>query len=530
MDDYAMFAILEALDEAFNKLLWFSCGWFVVYALIGPWLKIKLVNLTGKDLPSVNRFGPVFISHILFSAALVNPYTMLLVTFKFNNILSETSWRIFLTILYFWILALALECLLLRIFARWRRLKWFQWHPPLKRVVPVSLLLSILGFGAGSAGIYMEELMPIVLRSFPIHPRAFDWKVNTRVKPLKDASLPAESDPIIADDKYVYIQVNAKQHQWRVVDVNSRKVLGNEAEALAYVLADDSGGTWQIMQSDNQLLCYRVFKKKPRKIPVVVDLDAIFFEHQIQGLIIGANPSSGYLFAFDPDQEKVLWNVRAPAAEGNNDRRIGSIAGTGDVIAVGLWTSRIWAVNIITGQSLWEFREDRMGNAMYVIASDKAVVGFSRSGEVYAFDPETGESKWTEQFGDLAGGIGLGNTCIYQGKVLFRNNNSICCINIETGQSLWYSSYGNHYSGGITCSTEGILACTSDRTLAMFNADTGEEIFRTKFPIRSGIEYGFNSTIKKAPGRIYSHPLILGNKQVHIFTNDGVLWALKPVF
>ena len=531
MNDYAMIAFAKAIAEVFAKLTWFSCGWFLVYAILGPWFKVKLVHLrTAEGLPSARRFGPVFVSHILFSIALVNPYTMLVIASKFENMVDSRIWVIFLIIVYFWILSVVLECLLLRVVARWRRLRWFQWRPPLRRVVPVSLLLSALGFGTGSAGVYMEGAMPTILRSFPLRPGAFEWKVDTGIKPLDDASLAAESDRMIADDKYVYIQVNAKQHQWRVVDRSSHKVLEDEVEALGYVLADDLGGSWQIKRGAGELLCSRVFGKNPRTIPIAVARDVVFLGHQTRSLIVGANPSSGYLFAFDPEEEKVQWEVRAPAAKGNNDRRIGSVAGANDVIAVGLWTCRVWAVDAMTGESLWEFHEEGMGNAMYVVASEKAVVGFSRSGKAYAFDPRKGYSKWTEHVGDLAGGIGAGNVCLFGDRVIFRDKESVSCINVDRGKTLWRSSFGNHYSGGLTCSTDGIVTCASDRTLALLDSNTGEEIFRTKLSVRSGIKYGFYSSVEKAPGRIYAHPTITDNGEIYVFTGDGVLWALEPDF
>jgi outer membrane protein assembly factor BamB len=528
MDGYSIVLISKAIDAAFCRFIWFSCAWFLVYAIFGPWLKVKLIHLGhGKNLPSARRFGPVYISHILFSVLLVNPFIMLILALKFSDIVDSEILFTFLKVVYFWMLSLLLECLLLRVVGRWRILRWFQWRPPLRRVIPVSLALSTLAFGAGAAGIFIKNVTPSVLRSFPLRPKAFEWKVNTGVKPLFDGSLVAQSDDIIADDKYVYIQANAKEHQWQVVDRSSHKVLGDEAEALGYVLADDSVGTWQIKRGPGNLLFSRTFGKNLKTIPIVVDYNVIFLEHQVHGLIIGANPLRGILFALNPEKERVEWEVLAPAIKSIRDRRIGSISANDDIIAVGLWGSRIWAVDAVTGESLWEFDEDGAANAMYVVASEKAIVGFSPTDKAYAFAPRTGELKWAGQEGGLAGGKGSGNACLLGDKVIFRNSSSVGCVDIDTGEILWRHDFGDHYSGGVTCSDDGIVACASNRTLGLFEMDTGREIFRTNFPVRWGIEYGYNNTVQKAPGRIYAHP-VFNDGQIYVLTNDGVLWALKP--
>jgi outer membrane protein assembly factor BamB len=158
-----------------------------------------------------------------------------------------------------------------------------------------------------------------------------------------------------------------------------------------------------------------------KRIAVDISQNAVFLEHQTEGLIIGANPESGHLFAFNPKTGDVLWKVQAPPAKNNSDRRIGSIASTGDVIIAGLWTlSRVWAVDVKTGQHLWLFEEAGMGSPMHVEASKSGVVGFSYSDKVYSFSPRTGELKWSKEMGDLAVAAEE-DVCLLDDKVIFRN-------------------------------------------------------------------------------------------------------------
>jgi outer membrane protein assembly factor BamB len=395
-------------------------------------------------------------------------------------------------------------------------------------MIPASLVVSLIAFGAGYAAVQIRDVVPIVVRAFPFRPTGFSWKVDTGTKSLVDGSVTAETDRMIMDDEYVYVRIDSKEPTWTVVDRKQHKLLLSESKSLAYVLADDSGGTWQINRNNQEVLCSRVSGMESKRIAVDISQNAVFLEHQTEGLIIGANPESGHLFAFNPKTGDVLWKVQAPPAKNNSDRRIGSIASTGDVIIAGLWTlSRVWAVDVKTGQHLWLFEEAGMGSPMHVEASKSGVVGFSYSDKVYSFSPRTGELKWSKEMGDLAVAAEE-DVCLLDDKVIFRNETTITCLNINSGQILWQSNFGDHYSGGIACSDKGIVTCASDRAVAMFDLGTGQEIFRTKLPIRSGTEYGLYDRVKKAPGRIYTHPIVTAEQEVYVFTSDGVLWVLKP--
>jgi len=158
------------IAEFVITLTWFSCGWFLVYVILGPWAKVKLVHLRiGRDLPSNKRVKPVFISHLLFSLVLVNPYILFMLIFKIiDEEFISRSWAIVLLIFYLGVLPIACECLLLRFISRWKRLRWLQWRPPLKRVVLVSLLLSMFSFGVGYGALqrYDRDLKAAIVRTY----------------------------------------------------------------------------------------------------------------------------------------------------------------------------------------------------------------------------------------------------------------------------------------------------------------------------------------------------------------------------
>jgi outer membrane protein assembly factor BamB len=527
--EYAAIMIAEAVYKLFIMTIWFSCGWFLFYVILGPWFQVRLSCFKVQNITShEKRIWPIFLSHLIFSVLLVNPFVLVWLAWKLGDLFNSKVVFILASIMYFLLLPVAFDLLILRLISRWNKLRWFRCMIPLKRVIPVCLLLCLIAFGAGYVSIQLQKVAPSVVRAFPLWPKSLSWKLDTNTKPLIDGSVPAETDRMFSDDQYIYIRSNSQDSTWIVADRITHKLIEHDPTTLAYVLAEDSGGTWQIRNEQEGMLCCRIGSNDPKTVPIDVSNQAIFLEHQVGDLIIGAIPSNGTLFAFDPQTGQVAWKVQAPPAKNNNDRRIGTIAGTEYVIVAGLWTSRVWTVNPKNGQQLWLFEEKGMGNAMHVEASKNGIIGFSRSGEVYSFSPTTGEIKWSKSLGDLAGGRGEGNVYVLDNKIIFRSNTMITSVHSDSGEIDWQTAFGNHYSGGLSCSKKGIVACASDRSLVLLEASSGKELLQTKFPIRSGIGYGYSNTVENEPGRIYTHPVITDNSEVYVFAGDGVLWVLKP--
>ncbi|MCU0913996.1 MAG: PQQ-binding-like beta-propeller repeat protein [Planctomycetes bacterium] len=525
----AMFAIAAAIAETFQMLFWFSGGWFVVYALLAPWLQTRLLHWRAADNPALDtRMGPVYVSHILFSLVLMNPCLLLLLVFQLDRITESDVRRLILGACYVLLLPLAWDDLVLGFLGRWRWLRWLRCRAPFRRVVPTSLLISALGLSGGYVAVQMKDTIPAVVRSFPLRPKSYTWKVKTGAKPLVDGSVAAEPARMLVDDRYVHLYVNDRARRWVTVDRTRHAVVADEGSTLAYVQAGDGGPAWHIEGHAADVICRRPGGDPPRRVPLPVAADAVFLGRQVKGLIVGADPSQGRLHALDPAAGTVRWTATAPAADGNGDRRIGSVADTAGVIAVGLWMSRVWAVDAETGRTLWTYAERGYGNSMHVVASDEAVVAFSRSDRAYAFDPRTGQQKWAKKVGDLAGGYGEGNVWIGRDRLVFRDDKTVTCLDPGTGDTLWQRAFGSHYSGGICGSGGDTVACTSDRALMVLDLQTGRESFATKFPVGSGIEYGWHDRVEQAPARIYTQAAGAPGRELYVFTTDGVLWCLRP--
>ncbi len=214
----------------FNMFLWFSCGWFLVYVILGSWFKVRLVNLRmGTDLQKNKRLVPVFISHLLFSLVLVNPFVLLVVTLIGENISGSRIWGVVLFVIYLGLLPIILECLLLRFVSRWKRLKWLQWKPSLKRVVLVSLVLSMVSFSAGYGAIHLRSAAPAIVTTFHYYVRGKGYiNVDTpgvgihlcggwfdEATVTSDVGL-AKVNARIYSPEYIFIEAKQNDAIWRI--------------------------------------------------------------------------------------------------------------------------------------------------------------------------------------------------------------------------------------------------------------------------------------------------------------------------
>ena len=145
--------MMAELAAAIAIFTWvFVIGWFVIYTTVGSWLKVRLIHL--RLTPSVDvpkRYGPVIVSHIVYSILFVNPWLILCLLWCLTAEVNIVFLLLMIAILYFWFLSLGTECLLLRVLPKWPRLKWLRYQPPLKRLILANLAVSFLVFGVMSA-------------------------------------------------------------------------------------------------------------------------------------------------------------------------------------------------------------------------------------------------------------------------------------------------------------------------------------------------------------------------------------------
>lgn len=156
-NDYIAIAFADAAAAIFAVL--FSIGWSIFYTTLGSWLKIRLIHLKLLSTELPRRYGPVIVSHIIFSLIFVNPWLIFYIIGDSDNLPGPDYLWLIPTILYLWLPSVAIDCLLLRLLPKWQRLKWLKYNPPLKRLVFANLAASLVTFGTTFGSLWMVSLI-----------------------------------------------------------------------------------------------------------------------------------------------------------------------------------------------------------------------------------------------------------------------------------------------------------------------------------------------------------------------------------
>ena len=483
MDPY-YFAMI--IGEAFIVCVWFFAGWMLAYVAAGSLLKVWLVRgrAGGNDANAI-RIGPVFFSHLIYSLVFLNPYVLLYASWELG---SEILFICGLIAVCF-VFPVTLEFIQLRFLSKWKWFRWFGWKGSIVRILAANVLIGLLGV---FTGIKANEAYLTVAGTFPLRPKAYAWKVETSIKTLVNHSVPSSMPRILSDQEHVYIRTGNADAEWVVVSISNQTFSVDSEETIGYVEADDGLAAWKLRNSPEGISCTRMgsedfqclFKGIPGQKVYVGNVCAskrkasgrLFLKQQLNGRIIGTDYSRGILFALDPYSGDLVWKAEAPPTK-HGDRRIGSLSAGDGVVALGLWSTRVWVVDARSGRTLWQWNEQEgYGNTVEVSVANGKVHAISRSDKSYSFEARSGKP--------------------------------------GTVQEGCYGDAGNRY---------GITSRTSGRRLTFLDRD-GKPMFQTSIPVKPGIKHGA-SGIRCCPGEIYAPPIIT-DQHAYVFCADGTLWAL----
>lgn len=120
---------------------------------------------------------------------------------------------------------------------------------------------------------------------------------------------------------------------------------------------------------------------------------------------------------------------------------------SGDMVYVGSWNNKVYALDAKTGQAKWNFTAGRLFNASPAVGKDGTIYVNSYDHNVYALDGKTGAKKWQFTTGDVLNTVpAVGSTgLVYVGS----QDHTLYALDPATGKPKWQLKTGAAVSSPI---------------------------------------------------------------------------------
>jgi serine/threonine protein kinase/outer membrane protein assembly factor BamB len=349
---------------------------------------------------------------------------------------------------------------------------------------------------------------------------------------IPDYSVTGPGVRMVGSERYLFIRLKPGPGGWRAFDLVGRQLANTHTQSVAYITAQDGKRVFEL-GVDAKGLVSRPYPDGPLLAisPTPATRDnlgmLIAVSRLVRGLVVCALPQQGMLFAFDPQSGHVVWTNRAADHLSVTDTRIGNVTANDDVVAAGLWGSRVWIIDAATGQHRWARETCRYGNPIQIAVAGSRVFGFAADQKAYAFELATGRQVWERLVGrsDNEESVvvhGM-NLILWQPPGTWAGGSRVLAIRQEDGSEQWQIPLlTNHWGGGISGSGDFVVA-VSARILQRIEPRTGTAGAFLELPTlkKSVMLFGRETSV------FVSHPMVLVSPDtVYAFTVDGSLWCV----
>ena len=221
---------------------------------------------------------------------------------------------------------------------------------------------------------------------------------------------------------------------------------------------------------------------------------------------------SGKVYAIDAEYGEEVWEE--PFETGGNI--VGGVAVADDTLFVGSSNGKLYAVDVSTGVAKQGFEPYPTGDEIVStpVVQDGVVYFGSLDHKLYAIDAETGELKWDKPF--RTGG-GIGSTPLIVEDVLYFGSfdNNFYAVYADTGEPKWEQPFeaGNWFWADALYHNGVIYAASLDHNVYAIDAESGElasEWHTNPFPTED---------------QIRSSPVIVGDVLV-VASEDGKVYGI----
>ena len=191
-------------------------------------------------------------------------------------------------------------------------------------------------------------------------------------------------------------------------------------------------------------------------------------------LVIASN-SNGNIYALNLKNGKKVWSYST------NGKIYSTPEINGNLVVVGSTDNTIYCLNTANGKLVWKFETKEPIVANPLINNETVFIG-SSDGHFRALQLQTGKLKWDF---DSVKGFVVTKPLFYRDKIYFGSwGTEFYCLNAEAGELAWKWNNGssNRMFSPAACypvATKGkVFIVAPDRYMTVFNADTGEVIWR----------------------------------------------------
>jgi outer membrane protein assembly factor BamB len=193
---------------------------------------------------------------------------------------------------------------------------------------------------------------------------------------------------------------------------------------------------------------------------------------------------TGYSSSEAPNTNHVLWTYETQGSIAS------SPAVVNDVVFVGSDDCNIYAINVTTGELIWEYTAGEApwysaGHSSPAIAEDKVFIGIGGTplGVVYALNQRTGELIWSYNAGD-----GIDSSPVVSDGKVFVNlwNTKVIALDATIGELIWsYDTGGSNRRSSPAVADGKVYTASSDGNFYALDADTGSVIWASSIAGRA---------------------------------------------
>ncbi|MEQ8666159.1 MAG: PQQ-binding-like beta-propeller repeat protein [Rhodospirillales bacterium] len=290
-----------------------------------------------------------------------------------------------------------------------------------------------------------------------------------------------------------------------------------------------ASGILYAMDVDHQLSAYRTEDGKRLWVTDLANETDGDDDHIPGGIAfyrgqVFATTGFGDVVAVNAETGEVAWreNFKSPL-------RAAPSARAGRVIVVTL-DSRVLALNVINGETLWSFESigegaSVLGAASPAIDGNTVVVPFA-SGEILALDIETGRVLWSDFLSavsrtDTVSNLSQirGHPVIDRGQMIsISHGGMMASFDITSGQRNWEREVGGIDMPWVAGDV--IFVLTNDAEVAAMQRNSGRIYWVTGLPLYEDPE-------DKEDSIVWSGPVLAGNRLI-VTGSHGEAWALSP--